>query len=50
MQNLTDPRPRFLDRVRAAIDAFRNPQRAYARGVLAGVRAYPEIANSLRTR
>lgn len=43
MTDLTDPRPRFLDRVRAAIDAFRHPQRAYVAGLLAGIRAYPHI-------
>lgn len=43
MQNLTDPRPRLIDRFRAAIDAFRNPQRAYVAGLLAGIRAYPHI-------
>ena len=46
----TDRRPRLIDRFRAAIDAFRNAQRAYVQGVLTGVRLYPQIAADLTTR
>ncbi len=50
MQNSTYPRPRLIDRVRAAVDAFRHPRRAYVQGVRAGLQMFPQIAADLNAR
>lgn len=43
MSDLTDPRPRLIDRIRAAVSAFRDPNGAFTRGLVAGIRIYPNI-------
>lgn len=48
--NLTDPRPHLLDRIRAAVAAFRDPNGAFTRGMIAGVGAYPGIRAHVASR
>lgn len=50
MQNLTDPRPRLSDRLRAAWRAFRDPNGAYLAAYTDGIRDYPRIRAGLAAR
>ncbi len=43
MTQATDPRPQLRDRIRAAFNAFRDPNRAYVHGLATGIAIYPSV-------